>query len=66
MLPTCCYNCSPQANAGAKNYAIVMPDANVEATLNALVAAGFGAAGQRCTTINIVVFVGGSNSWYSY
>ncbi|XP_016468912.1 methylmalonate-semialdehyde dehydrogenase [acylating], mitochondrial isoform X2 [Nicotiana tabacum] len=52
-----------KANAGAKNYAIVMPDANVEATLNALVAAGFGAAGQRCTTINIVVFVGGSNSW---
>ncbi|KAJ8529936.1 hypothetical protein K7X08_036771 [Anisodus acutangulus] len=52
-----------KANMGAKNYAVVMPDANVEATLNALVAAGFGAAGQRCTTINTVVFVGGSNSW---
>ncbi|RDX67901.1 Methylmalonate-semialdehyde dehydrogenase [acylating], mitochondrial, partial [Mucuna pruriens] len=36
-----------QSNMGAKNHAIVMPDANVDATLNALVAAGFGAAGQR-------------------
>ncbi|PHT41673.1 hypothetical protein CQW23_20527 [Capsicum baccatum] len=51
------------ANMGAKNYAVVMPDANVEATLNSLVAAGFGAAGQRCATINNVVFVGGSDSW---
>ncbi|MCD7457452.1 Methylmalonate-semialdehyde dehydrogenase [Datura stramonium] len=36
-----------KANMGAKNYAVVMPDANVDATLNALVAAGFGAAEQR-------------------
>ncbi|KAM3377459.1 hypothetical protein P3S68_009872 [Capsicum galapagoense] len=52
-----------KANMGAKNYAVVMPDANVEATLNSLFAAGFGAAGQRCATINNVVFVGGSDSW---
>ncbi|XP_031127372.1 methylmalonate-semialdehyde dehydrogenase [acylating], mitochondrial-like isoform X3 [Ipomoea triloba] len=52
-----------QANIGAKNYAIVMPDANMDATLNALVEAGFGAAGQRCMTINTVVFVGDSSSW---
>ncbi|KAJ1396925.1 Methylmalonate-semialdehyde dehydrogenase [Sesbania bispinosa] len=52
-----------QSNMGAKNHAIVMPDANVDATLNALVAAGFGAAGQRCMALSTVVFVGGSKSW---
>ncbi|KAM0012369.1 putative methylmalonate-semialdehyde dehydrogenase (CoA acylating) [Helianthus debilis subsp. tardiflorus] len=52
-----------QSNIGAKNHAIVMPDANKDATLDALAAAGFGGAGQRCTTLNTVVFVGGSKSW---
>lgn len=32
---------------GAKNHVVVMPDANKEQTLNALVGAAFGAAGQR-------------------
>lgn len=41
-----------------------MPDASVDATLNALVAAGFGAAGQKCVALNTVVFVGGLNPWY--
>ncbi|KAH7835448.1 hypothetical protein Vadar_026207 [Vaccinium darrowii] len=36
-----------QSNMGAKNHGIVVPDANMDATLNGLVAAGFGAAGQR-------------------
>jgi malonate-semialdehyde dehydrogenase (acetylating)/methylmalonate-semialdehyde dehydrogenase len=48
---------------GAKNHAIVLPDANVDATLNALVAAGFGAAGQRCMALSTVVFVGDPESW---
>ncbi|XP_068656048.1 methylmalonate-semialdehyde dehydrogenase [acylating], mitochondrial [Aristolochia californica] len=52
-----------QSNMGAKNHAIVMPDANVDATLNALVAAGFGAAGQRCMALSTAVFVGDSQSW---
>ncbi|KAG2703954.1 hypothetical protein I3843_06G151900 [Carya illinoinensis] len=52
-----------QSNMGAKNHAIVMPDANVDATLNAIVAAGFGAAGQRCMALSTVVFVGGLKSW---
>ncbi|KAK9942949.1 hypothetical protein M0R45_008589 [Rubus argutus] len=52
-----------QSNMGAKNHAIVMPDASPDATLNALVAAGFGAAGQRCMALSTVVFVGGSKSW---
>ncbi|KAK7328081.1 hypothetical protein VNO77_22177 [Canavalia gladiata] len=54
-----------QANMGAKNHAVVMPDASVDATINALVAAGFGAAGQRCMALSTVVFVGGSNLWES-
>ncbi|KAM7479053.1 hypothetical protein LguiA_027266 [Lonicera macranthoides] len=52
-----------QSNIGAKNHAIIMPDACMGATLDALVAAGFGAAGQRCTALSTVVFVGGSKSW---
>lgn len=52
-----------QSNSGSKSSAIVMPDANMDTTLNALFAAGFGAAGQRCMAINTVLFVGGSNSW---
>lgn len=53
-----------QSNMGAKNHGIVLPDANVDTTLNALVAAGFGAAGQRCMALSTVVFVGDSKSWY--
>ncbi|XP_010277564.1 PREDICTED: methylmalonate-semialdehyde dehydrogenase [acylating], mitochondrial-like isoform X2 [Nelumbo nucifera] len=52
-----------QSNMGTKNYAVIMPDASVDATLNALVAAGFGAAGQRCITLSIAVFIGGSKIW---
>ncbi|XP_039038030.1 methylmalonate-semialdehyde dehydrogenase [acylating], mitochondrial-like [Hibiscus syriacus] len=52
-----------QSNMGAKNHGIVMPDSNKEATLNALLAAGFGAAGQRCMALSTVVFVGDSESW---
>ncbi|XAR53005.1 Methylmalonate-semialdehyde dehydrogenase (acylating) [Bertholletia excelsa] len=52
-----------QSNMGAKNFAIVMPDAHMDATLNVLVAAGFGAGGQRCMAISTVIFVGDSNAW---
>lgn len=52
-----------QSNMGAKNHAIIMPDANIDATLNALVSAGFGAAGQRCMALSTAVFVGGSKHW---
>ena len=48
-----------QANMGAKNHAIIMPDANPEATASALIGACFGAAGQRCMAISAAVFVGG-------
>ena len=52
-----------QAMMGAKNHAVVLPDANREQTLNALVGAGFGAAGQRCMATSVVVLVGASKQW---
>ncbi|GAB4853345.1 hypothetical protein Ancab_017523 [Ancistrocladus abbreviatus] len=48
-----------------KSYAIVMPDANIDATVNSLITAAFGAAGQRCITLSTVIFVGESKSWES-
>jgi malonate-semialdehyde dehydrogenase (acetylating)/methylmalonate-semialdehyde dehydrogenase len=52
-----------QCMMGAKNHAIVMPDANREQSLNALVGAGFGAAGQRCMATSVAVLVGKANEW---
>eukprot|EP00335_Anophryoides_haemophila_P000293 CAMPEP_0204821630 /NCGR_PEP_ID=MMETSP1018-20131115/38853_1 /ASSEMBLY_ACC=CAM_ASM_000518 /TAXON_ID=46462 /ORGANISM="Anophryoides haemophila, Strain AH6" /LENGTH=254 /DNA_ID=CAMNT_0051938529 /DNA_START=358 /DNA_END=1122 /DNA_ORIENTATION=- len=52
-----------QINMGAKNHCIVLPDADKEDTLNALIGAGFGAAGQRCMALTTVVFVGKSQEW---
>ncbi len=48
----------------AKNHAAIMPDANKEATLNSLVGAAFGAAGQRCMALSTAVFIGESKEWY--
>jgi malonate-semialdehyde dehydrogenase (acetylating) / methylmalonate-semialdehyde dehydrogenase len=52
-----------QCMMGAKNHAVVMPDANKEQSLNALVGAGFGAAGQRCMATSVAVLVGKANEW---
>lgn len=52
-----------QANLGAKNHALVLPDAHEDSTLNALVGAGFGAAGQRCMALSVVMFVGAAREW---
>jgi malonate-semialdehyde dehydrogenase (acetylating)/methylmalonate-semialdehyde dehydrogenase len=52
-----------QCMMGAKNHAVVMPDANKEQSLNALVGAGFGAAGQRCMATSVAVLVGDANQW---
>ena len=54
-----CSDVQQQANKGAKNHAVIMPDANPEATASALVGASMGAAGQRCMAISAAVFVGG-------
>lgn len=40
-----------------------MPDANKENTLNQLVGAAFGAAGQRCMALSTAIFVGESQEW---
>ncbi len=50
--------CACQALGGAKNHAVVMPDADVDATADALIAAGYGSAGERCMAISAVVVVG--------
>lgn len=42
---------------GAKNHAVIMPDAAKDTALNALVGAAFGASGQRCMAISVGVFV---------
>lgn len=52
-----------QSNMGAKNHGVVMPDANKENTLNQLVGAAFGAAGQRCMALSTAVFVGEAQHW---
>lgn len=40
-----------------------MPDANKENTINQLVGAAFGAAGQRCMALSTAIFVGESRDW---
>lgn len=52
-----------QSNMGAKNHGVIMPDANKENTLNQLVGAAFGAAGQRCMALSTAVFVGEAKKW---
>jgi malonate-semialdehyde dehydrogenase (acetylating)/methylmalonate-semialdehyde dehydrogenase len=52
-----------QCMMGAKNHAIVMPDANKQQTLNNLLGASFGAAGQRCMALPVVILVGEAQSW---
>jgi malonate-semialdehyde dehydrogenase (acetylating)/methylmalonate-semialdehyde dehydrogenase len=47
-----------QALGGAKNHAVVMPDADLDFAAEHLVAAGYGSAGQRCMAISAVVAVG--------
>lgn len=52
-----------QSMMGAKNHVVVMPDANKEQTLNALVGAAFGAAGQRCMALSVAIMVGEAQHW---
>ncbi|EHQ8971285.1 CoA-acylating methylmalonate-semialdehyde dehydrogenase [Escherichia coli] len=47
-----------QAFGAAKNHAIVMPDADLNATVNAIMGGAFGSAGERCMALPIVVAVG--------
>jgi malonate-semialdehyde dehydrogenase (acetylating)/methylmalonate-semialdehyde dehydrogenase len=47
-----------QALGGAKNHAVVLPDADLEFTAEALIGAAYGSAGERCMAISAVVAVG--------
>jgi malonate-semialdehyde dehydrogenase (acetylating)/methylmalonate-semialdehyde dehydrogenase len=48
-----------QALGGAKNHAVVLPDAELDFTADAIIGAAYGAAGERCMAISAVVAVGG-------
>jgi malonate-semialdehyde dehydrogenase (acetylating)/methylmalonate-semialdehyde dehydrogenase len=52
-----------QCMMGAKNHAVVMPDANKEQSLNSVIGATFGAAGQRCMATSVTVLVGEAQKW---
>ena len=52
-----------QANLGAKNHALVMPDCNKNHAIGAIVGAAFGAAGQRCMALSTIVTVGETTDW---
>ena len=47
-----------QAMGGAKNHAIIMPDADMDQVVNELMGAGYGSAGERCMAISVAVPVG--------
>ena len=47
-----------QCFGGAKNHMIVMPDADMDRAVDALIGAGYGSAGERCMAVSVVVPVG--------
>ncbi|NRA19482.1 MAG: CoA-acylating methylmalonate-semialdehyde dehydrogenase [Oceanospirillaceae bacterium] len=49
-----------QALGGAKNHAIIMPDADMDNAASALIGAAFGSSGERCMALSCVVAVGDS------
>jgi malonate-semialdehyde dehydrogenase (acetylating)/methylmalonate-semialdehyde dehydrogenase len=51
-----------QALGGAKNHAVVMPDADLNAAVESIVGAAYGSAGERCMAVSVVVAVGESTA----
>jgi malonate-semialdehyde dehydrogenase (acetylating)/methylmalonate-semialdehyde dehydrogenase len=47
-----------QAFGGAKNHMVVMPDADMDQAVEALIGAGYGSAGERCMAVSVAVAVG--------
>ncbi len=47
-----------QALGGAKNHAIVMPDADLDNVVSSLLGAAFGSSGERCMALSVAVAVG--------
>lgn len=52
-----------QCMMGAKNHAVILPDARKEQTLDQIAGAAFGAAGQRCMAVSVAVLVGEAQKW---
>lgn len=52
-----------QSNMGAKNHAIVLPDAQKDTAIDQLIGAAFGAAGQRCMALSVAILVGETRDW---
>jgi malonate-semialdehyde dehydrogenase (acetylating)/methylmalonate-semialdehyde dehydrogenase len=48
-----------QALGGAKNHMVVMPDADLDSAVDALIGAAYGSAGERCMAVSVAVAVGG-------
>lgn len=53
-----CHGKRVQALGGAKNHMVVMPDADIDQAVDALIGAGYGSAGERCMAISVAVLVG--------
>ena len=54
----CAHGKRVQALCGAKNHLVVMPDADLEQTADALIGSAYGSAGERCMAISVAVAVG--------
>ncbi len=52
-----------QCMMGAKNHAVIMPDANKDQAINHVLGSCFGAAGQRCMANSVVILVGEAREW---
>jgi malonate-semialdehyde dehydrogenase (acetylating)/methylmalonate-semialdehyde dehydrogenase len=53
-----------QCQGGAKNYAVVLPDADPETTTEIIRDSAFGCAGQRCLAVSVAVTVGEADGWF--
>ena len=54
----CAHGKRVQALCGAKNHMVIMPDADMDQTVDAAMGAGFGSAGERCMAVSVAVAVG--------
>ena len=54
----CAHGKRVQCFGGAKNHMIVMPDADMDQAVDALIGAGYGSAGERCMAVSVAVPVG--------
>ncbi len=53
-----------QCMAGAKNYMVIMPDANQDAAIEGVVGSAFGNSGQRCLAGSVAILVGDTPTWF--